>query len=123
MNLPPEEEILRAICTDKCDGERIASSAFEGKEVSVSRLAIKPLAEQWEVLRKEVEKPDVRKLVKLAKVSVQNVIDVGLATTPPATLTVEESPTSGNPAHAHVVPKVTRGQSNRLLDCSEILDP
>ena len=51
MAVAAEEDIVRAICTDKWDGARAAPSLFTGQNVSVSRLAITPLSEHWDIFR------------------------------------------------------------------------
>jgi hypothetical protein len=57
MSIAADEDIVRAIFTDKWDGDRIAPSLFAGENVSVSRLAVVPLAEHWDMFRKHFEKP------------------------------------------------------------------
>lgn len=55
MPLPPEEEIVRAVCTDKWDGERLSPSLIVGQNLSVSRLAVIPLSDHWDLFRSYVE--------------------------------------------------------------------
>jgi hypothetical protein len=40
MPLAPSEDIVRAVCTDKWDGERLSPSLFVGENISVSRLEL-----------------------------------------------------------------------------------
>jgi hypothetical protein len=37
MTVDPSEDIVRAVCTDKCDGERLSPNVFVGERISVSR--------------------------------------------------------------------------------------
>ena len=116
MRLEGSEEIVRAICSDKYDGDRISPSAFTGANVSVSRLSIIGLEDQWEVLKKSVQKPPQRMLKLLAQCSVATVEEVGKVSNPPAELRVDAAAEVENPAHAEIRPQVTRGQGNRLKE-------
>lgn len=123
MSLSDEEEIVRAICTDKWDGERIAPSAFTGPDTSVSRLAITPLEEHWEVFRRGVEKPPERLLERIAQIAVGRLSDIGRTHKPTAAITVEADPVDWNPAHAIIPGKRSRGLANRIRDAVAIHNP
>lgn len=123
MPLSDEEEIVRAICTDKWDGERIAPSAFTGPDTSVSRLFITPLEDHWEVFRRGVERPPERRLERIAQIGVGQLRDLGRAHNPPATVTVEADPMDWNPAHAIIPGKRSRGLANRIRDAVTIHEP
>ena len=45
MSIPAEEDILRAVRTDKWDGVRLAPRLFAGENLSVSRLSVVPLGD------------------------------------------------------------------------------
>jgi hypothetical protein len=55
MPLAPNEDVVRAILTDKWDGQRASPSLFKGQDVSVSRLAIILLADHWDMFRLRLE--------------------------------------------------------------------
>jgi hypothetical protein len=57
MPIDAAENIARAICSDKWDGERLSPSLFVGAGTSVSRLALIPLEEHWELFRSHVQRP------------------------------------------------------------------
>ena len=85
MPIAAEEDIVRAIRTDKWDGTRIAPSLFTGENTSVSRLAVIPLSEHWDMFRKHLEKPP------------------------------EPRPEDWNPAHAEIPQKITRGLATKIV--------
>ena len=116
------EEIVRAICSDKFDGERASPSAFTGDNVSVSRLAILPIQDLWQILAEEAANPPERILMCLGKTTVGDVLAVGAESVPRCTLNVHADPTDTNPAHAEIRPKITRGQANRLLKRTELME-
>ena len=68
MPLPPEENILRAICTDKIDEGVISPSLFKGSNTSVSRPALIPLEDHWDLFRSHVQRPPERLLVSLGEI-------------------------------------------------------
>jgi hypothetical protein len=67
MPLAPTEDIVRAVCTDKWDGERLSPSLFVGANISVSRPAVIPLADHWDLFRQYVQKPPERWLERIAQ--------------------------------------------------------
>lgn len=123
MILGGGEAIVRAICSDKFDGERVSPSAFVGDNVSVSRLAILPIEDLWQILAEEAASPPERILMRLGKTTVGDVITVGVESEPRCELNVHADPTETNPAHAEIRPKLTRGQANRLLKRTELIAP
>ncbi|MEQ1850486.1 MAG: hypothetical protein ABMA01_02730 [Chthoniobacteraceae bacterium] len=123
MPLPDDEEIVRAICTDKWDGERIAPSAFMGPDTSVSRLIIIPLEDQWEVFRRGVERPPERLLKRIAQIGVGRLGELGRTHSPPVSVTVEADPVDWNPAHAIIPGKRSRGLANRIKDALTVHEP
>jgi hypothetical protein len=123
MPLKSDEEIVRAICTDKWDGERISPSAFIGPDTSVSRLAIIPLEEHWDLFRRGVEKPPERLLKRIAQISVGKLEAIGKTHNPPVGIEVEPEPLDWNPAHAIIPGKRSRGLANRIRDCVTIHRP
>lgn len=115
MPIDSSEDIVRAICTDKWDGERLSPSAFAGDNLSVSRLAIVSLADHWDLFRQYVERPPERRLELIAQINVGRLEEIGLAQNPPVALTVEPKPEEWNPAHAEVPQRISRGLANKIL--------
>jgi hypothetical protein len=115
MPLDPVENIVRAVCTDKWDGERLSPSLFVGENISVSRLAIVPLADHWDMFRQYVEQPPERWLELIAEINVGRLQQIGRAHTPAAALSVEPKPEEWNPAHAEIPQRITRGLANKIL--------
>ena len=116
MPVPPEESIVRAIPTEKYDGERVSPSLFEGSNTSVSRLAIVPLEDQWELLRRHVERPPQRLLALLGEINVGALGRVGRAYVPrPTALTVEPDPLPGFLSHAVIPQKIARGLATEIV--------
>jgi len=123
MILEGSEAIVRAICSDKFDGERVSPSAFVGNNVSVSRLAILSIEDLWQILAEEASSPPERTLMRLGKTTVADVVTVGEESQPRCDLNAHADPTETNPAHAEIRPKLTRGQANRLLKRTELVEP
>lgn len=115
MSLAPNEDIVRAVCTDKWDGERLSPSLFVGENISVSRLALIPLADHWDLFRQYIQKPPERRLELIAEINVGQLHNIGRKQNPPADLTVEPKPVDWNPAHAEIPQKITRGLANKIL--------
>lgn len=115
MPIPETEDIARAICSDKYDGERISPSLFTGTDTSVSRLALASLADSWDLFRNNVEKPPERVLELIGTINVGNLAEVGRAHDPNKQLTVEPDPLDGFPSHAIIPQKITRGLANKIL--------
>lgn len=118
MPVSPEENIVRAICSDKWDGERISPSLFVGSGISVSRLAITPLEEHWNLFRNHVENPPERILALIGEINVEKLQEIGRKAKPTFQLTVEPKPESWNPAHAEIPQYITRGLANKI--CPEL---
>ncbi|HVR34237.1 MAG TPA: hypothetical protein VMS21_00120 [Methylomirabilota bacterium] len=115
MPLPPGEEIVRAVHTDKWDGERLSPSLFVGENISVSRLAIIPLADHWDLFRQHVQQPPERLLELIAQINVGRLQAIGRDRNPSVELTVEQKPEEWNPAHAEIPQRITRGLANKIL--------
>lgn len=115
MPVGPNEDIVRAICTDKWDGTRAAPSLFKGENVSVSRLAIIPLSEHWEMFRNRLENPPERQLERIGEINVGHLQDIGSDYKNPVDLTVEPKPEDWNPAHAEIPQHITRSLANEIL--------
>jgi hypothetical protein len=111
----PTEDIVRAVCTDKWDGVRLSPSLFEGENVSVSRLAVIPLADHWDLFRQYVQKPPERRLELIVEINVGRLQAIGRNKNPAIELTVEPRPEPWNPAHAEIPQKITRGLANKIL--------
>lgn len=115
MPLISSEDMVRAVCTGKWDGERLAPSLFVGENTSVSRLAIVSLRDHWDLFRQYVEKPPDRKLELIAEIKVGRLQELGRSHDPSVELTVEPKPEAWNPAHAEIPQRITRGLANRIL--------
>lgn len=123
MKLPVEEQIVRAICTDKYDraNGRVSPSLFKGAGTSVSRLAIIPLSHQWRKLAATVQKLPGRRLERLGEIGVGRLSAIGLAYTAnnkpmPISLSVEANPLPSNSAHAVIPENITTGLSNSIVN-------
>src|SRR5467141_1334601 len=123
MPVGPEENIVRAICTDKWDGQRAAPSLFKGENTSVSRLAIIPLADHWDLFRNHVEDPPERRLEVIGEINVGTLQSIGRNYKPQVELTVEPHPEDWNPAHAEIPQRVTRGLASQIRDALQIHQP
>ena len=115
MPLPPDEDIVRAVCTDKWDGERLSPSLFVGQNISVSRPAVVPLADHWDLFRQYVQRPPERWLELIAEINVGRLQEIGHSRKPSVELTVEPKPEEWNPAHAEIPQNITRGLANKIL--------
>ena len=115
MPLAQTEDIVRAVCTNKWDGERLSPSIFVGENISVSRLAVVPLADHWELFRQYVQKPPERWLELIAEINVGRLQNIGRSQNPAVPLTVEPKPVDWNPAHAEIPQKITRGLASKIL--------
>lgn len=115
MPVDPSENIVRAICSDKWDGERLSPSLFVGEHTSVSRLAVIPLEDHWNMFRSHVQRPPQRILQMIGEINVRALQEIGRMHEPPADLTVEPKPEDWNSAHAEIPQKISRGLANRIL--------
>ena len=115
MPVGAEEDIVRAICTDKWDGERLSPSLFAGEGTSVSRLSLIPLVNHWDLFRRYVEKPPERLLEMIGEINVGRLQEIGRNYETPVELTVEPKPKAWNTAHAEIPQRITRGLANRII--------
>jgi len=120
MPIAVDEDIVRAIFTDKWDGERIAPSLFAGENVSVSRLAVVVLAEHWDMFRKHLEKPPERRLERIGEINVGRLQRIGRDYKKSIDLTVEAKPEDWNPAHAEIPQRITRGLANQIVNALKL---
>ena len=123
MSLHPSEDIVRAICTDKWDGERLSPSLFTGGSTSVSRLALIPLSLHWDLFRKYVERPPERRLERIGEINVGTLQALGQSYAQPVCLTVEPAPVEWNPAHAEIPQRISRGLANKILQSLTLHGP
>ena len=123
MSLAPNEDIVRAVCTDKWDGERLSPSLFVGENISVSRLEITSLADHWDLFRQYVQKPPERRLELIAEINVGRLQSIGRRQNPCVELTVEPRPVDWNPAHAEIPQRITRGLANKILPKLKLHQP
>ena len=115
MPVAANEDIVRAIFTDKWDGVRIAPSLFKGQNMSVSRLAIIPLADHWDMFRNHLERPPERRLELIGEISVGHLQLLGRSHNPRINLTVEAKPEPWNPAHAEIPQRISRGLATKIV--------
>ncbi len=116
MPIAADEDIVRAILTDKWDGTRMAPSLFTGNNVSVSRIALIPLSEHWDMFRRHLEKPPERRLELIGEINVGKLQKLGRDYERPIELTVEPKPKEWNPAHAEIPQKISRGLANKIIN-------
>lgn len=121
MRLPREEQILRAVCSDKFDraSGRVSPSLFRGPNTSVSRLAVIPLPLQWRKLAATVQKLPGRKLERLGEIGVGTLEDLGLnyvanGTPMKVHLSVVADPVPTNEAHAVVPESISAGLGSTI---------
>lgn len=115
MPLETTEDIVKAVCTDKWDGERLSPSLFKGENTSVSRLAIIPLEDHWDLFRQKLQRPPQRLLKMIVEINVGRLQEIGRREKTPVELTVEPRPEEWNPAHAEIPQRITRGLANKIL--------
>jgi hypothetical protein len=116
MPIAAEEDIVRAIFTDKWDGTRMAPSLFTGENISVNRLAVISLAEHWDMFRKHLEKPPERRLALIGEINVGHLQTIGRSHSTPIELTVEPRAEDWNPAHAEIPQRITRGLATKIVN-------
>src|SRR5438309_11218235 len=116
MPIGAEEDVVRGIFSDKWDGERISPSLFKGENVSVSRLAVIPLSEHWDMFRKHLEKPPERRLELIGEINVGALQTIGRAHSTTIELTVEPRPEDWNLAYAEIPQKITRGLATKIVN-------
>jgi hypothetical protein len=118
MQIDSSEDIAKAICSDKFDpvtGE-ISASVFKGSGSSVSRLALCPLEDTWDLFRSRVEKPPQRILERIGVINVEKLGKVGLGFKgKPTPLTVVAVPLEGYPSHAEIPENISRGLANEIV--------
>jgi len=115
MPLSPDENIVRAICSDKWDGQRLAPSLFVGAGTSVSRLSVASLEDHWDIFRQHVQRPPERLLEMIGEINIGRLQEIGRAHEPSVELSVEPKPEDWNPAHAEIPQKISRGLANKIL--------
>lgn len=121
MPLENDEDIARAICSEKGDEPRISPSLMIGPHTSVSRLSIAPLDQTWEVFRKNVEKPPSRKLELIGTINVGELREIGNNyTARPTEITVEANPREDYPSHAIIPGKLSRGLATKIVRALKI---
>jgi len=123
MPLAFNEDIVRAILTDKWDGERASPSLFRGQNISVSRLAVIPLADHWDMFRMRLENPPERRLKRIGEINVGYLQQIGRNYKDPIELTVEPKPEDWNRAHAEIPQKVTKGLSRNIVAALKLHSP
>ena len=118
MPLGPEENIVRAICTDKYDKEtgRISPSLFDKRgNTSVSRLSLISLEDHWDLFRLKIQKPPERILELIGEINVGVLQEIGRTYQNPTELTLEPDPLDWNHAHAVIPQKITPGLATQIV--------
>ncbi len=122
MRLPREEQVVRAVCSDKFDraSGRVSPSLFKGPNTSVSRLTIIPLTLQWRKLAATVQKLPGRRLERLGEIGVGQLEDLGLTyaangTPMPVALSVVTAALPTNEAHALIPENITAGLGSAIV--------
>jgi hypothetical protein len=123
MPVAPNEDVVRAILTDKWDGERISPSLFRGQSISVSRLAVIPLADHWDMFRMRLESPPERRLERIGEINVGHLQQIGRDYTDAIELTVEPNPEDWNQAHAEIPQKITKGLARKIVSALKLHNP
>jgi hypothetical protein len=123
MPIAPNEDIVRAILTDKWDGQRVSPSLFRGQNISVSRLSVFPLADHWDIFRARLENPPERRLERIGEINVGQLQQIGRDYEDPIELTVEPKPEDWNQAHAEIPEKITKGLSRRIVNALTLHSP
>jgi len=124
MSVAPDEEVVRAICSDKWDGQRLSPSLFKGRDISLGCLSIASLSDHWDVFRRFVEKPPERKLELIGQIKVGKLQVLGKShSEAPIELTVEPDPLEGFPSHAVIPQTITRGLANRIVNALTVHQP
>jgi hypothetical protein len=113
--LSDEEQIVRAVFSNECDGERIFSQTFTGPETSISRLQIRSIALQWEIFRK-FEKPPNRELDLFLEINVGKLKNLAANWEKrPTRLSVVEDPQLDNPAHGLILESISKGLAKEII--------
>lgn len=130
MILGDEEDIARAICSDKFDSStgRISTSLFKGPNTSVSRLTVLPLTGQWHRLASTVQRLPGLRLERIGVIKVGDLRALGRTHTAngnphPVDITVVEKREPWNDAHAEVEPKLSDGLCKRINQALDIHAP
>jgi hypothetical protein len=123
MPVAPNEDIVRAILTEKWDGQRASPSLFRGENVSVSRLALVPLADHWDIFRMRLENPPERRLERIGEINVGQLQQIGRDYKDSIELTVEPKPEDWNRAHAEIPQKITKGLSRKIVNALTLHSP
>ncbi len=110
------EQIIRAVTTAHYDevAQRIYSSLFVGPEISVSRLAIRSLAEIFDIFKRDLGQPPKR-VFYAGEINVGVLQQMGREHNQPTVITVEKKPEPNNPAHAEIPQKLPKGLSKKII--------
>lgn len=112
-----EEDILRAVSEAHWDGKRLDTDLFEGKGISVSRLAITSFPDLCSIFRATIKAPTVM----AAEINVGNLQDIGTNHLPAKVLTVEEVPLEDNPAHAEIPQRISTGLARKIINAVTLI--
>ncbi len=117
MPISSQENIVRAICSNQYDGDRLSPSLFKGTNTSVSRLSLIPLEEHWALFREHVQKPQHQPLLKkIGEINVGVLQEIGRNyVESPKEITVDPNPLDWNRAHAVIPQNITRGLANKII--------
>ena len=112
------ENIARAIRNSSWDPakNRWSSSLFKGTNVSVSRLAVLPIADLLKIFHDDLDRPPASKVIAAGEINIGTLQQIGKSQNHPTVLTVEEDPLPSNPAHAEIPQKISRGLARKIID-------
>ena len=89
----------------------------------MSRLAVIPLADHWDMFRMRMENPPERRLERIGEINVGHLQQIGRDYAHAIELTVEPKPEDWNPAHAEIPQKITRGLAAEIVSVLKLHSP
>lgn len=113
----PDENIVRAIHAADWDEvqDQKSSQIFKGHNISVSRLAVLDLPELLQIFHRDLDTSPNGVIVGAGEINVGKLQEIGRTFQHPAALTVEIEPVEGNPAHAEIPQKISRGLALAII--------
>jgi len=124
-----EENIVRAITSVHYDDEKdkISSSVFKGRNISVSRLKILSIEDIFYIFKEELSSPE-KPLVYAGEINIGNLKRIceqhkdANGKELPLYITVLPAPTNSNPAHAEIPQKISRGIAKKIIENLKLHD-
>jgi hypothetical protein len=114
----PEENVLRAIHSAWWDVEtdQKSSSIFKGERISLNRLKMLDLRSSLNVFHETLDTSPNGVIIGAGEINVGTLIEIAQAHHVSVVLTVEEDPLPGNPAHAEIPQKISKGLANKIIE-------